>query len=226
MSCRRRSTIRRRVVGGGRQEPDDRHRASDGDPEPVQGDQIFVIADRSFTCAAAGVERGALGVERIRRPPAALEQVRARVGGIDWVPHIVRKRRLDDLARMGRFLRRPIPEAWRSVRNPRSLRRALTDRAGVDGDIVPRFHAHPPPSFPRTPLDDLPDMIRLMVRHCTRSSPTGRVAGRAGIGWSSCGSPFARLLRPGWSATREAVEASSIGSRKARCESWRRCPAR
>ena len=84
----------------------------------MQGDQIFVIADRSFTCAAGGVERGALGVERIRRPPAALEQVRARVGGIDWVPHIVRKRRLDDLARMVRFLRRPIPEAWRSVRSP------------------------------------------------------------------------------------------------------------
>ena len=40
------------------------------------------------------------------------------VGGIDWVPHIVRKRRLDDLARMVRFLRRPIPEAWRSVRSP------------------------------------------------------------------------------------------------------------
>ena len=32
----------------------------------------------------------------------------------------------------------------------------------MDGDIVPRFHAQPPPSFPRTPLDDLRDMIRLM----------------------------------------------------------------
>ena len=50
------------------------------------------------------------------------------------------------------------------MRNPRFLRRALKDGAGVDGDIVPRFHAQPPLSFPRTPLDDLPDIFRLMVR--------------------------------------------------------------
>ena len=53
----------------------------------------------------------------------------------------------------------------------------------MDGDIVPRFHAQPPPSFPRTPLDDLPDMIRLMVRHCTRSSAywQGRWQSRDGL---------------------------------------------
>ena len=40
-----------------------------------------------------------------------VDQVRACVGRLDLVPDHVRQRRLDDLPRVVRLLRRPIPEA-------------------------------------------------------------------------------------------------------------------
>ena len=77
-----------------------------------------------------------------------------------------------------------------SVPNPRSLRRALKDRAGVDGDIVPRFHAQPPPSFRRTPLGGLKSLSS-QCRHRTR-----RLTPRHGhVDWSESDSSWRALSR-------------------------------
>ena len=54
-----------------------------------------------------------IGRPLVHQPPAALEQVRPRVGRLDLVLDHVRQRRLDDLARVVRLLRRPIPERRR-----------------------------------------------------------------------------------------------------------------
>ena len=242
-AAKRPATAGRIVVGAracDRQERHCRSRSeSDEGRSPIGSRSFFGSPRRQIRSASARIGRDARFVSRGHRRPRAetITSLSVRVAMVHPSPdgdnsvtehrgrHAAGARAHSYGTATGR---RQVATLMRGVRCEihALLRRALKDRAGVDGDIVPRFHAQPPPSFPRTPLDDLSDMIRLMVRHCTRSSPTGRVAGRAGMGWSSRGSPFARLVRPGWSATREAAEASSIGSRKARCESWRRCPAR
>ena len=70
------------------------------------------------------VPRAAPGTqpEDRHQPPAALEQVRPRVGRVDLVLDHVSQRGLDHLARVVRLLRRPVPERRaEAVRNGRDL---------------------------------------------------------------------------------------------------------
>ena len=73
--------------------------------------------DRRLRTVCVGKVRGPI----VHEPPPTLEQVRPRVGRFDLVLHRVRERRLDDLAWVIRFLRRPVskggPEAVRPLWN-------------------------------------------------------------------------------------------------------------
>ena len=60
----------------------------------------------------------------------------------------------------------------------------------MDGDIVPRFHAQPPPSFRRTPLGGLKSLSS-QCRHRTR-----RLTPRHGhVDWSESDSSWRALSR-------------------------------
>ena len=51
-----------------------------------------------------------VGRPLVHEPPPALEQVRTRIGGLDFVLDHVRERHLDNLARVIRFFGCPVPE--------------------------------------------------------------------------------------------------------------------